>query len=106
MLGGRIAPLEAFQASQATMGMAEEHRAERRGLMENHSFTGGWRPPAGKAPTGGKGSEKRLQAGDSAAQDKGMHVMGAFISVYRFQVNHMAHDLVIFLNAIAAVHIA
>jgi hypothetical protein len=50
--------------------------------------------------------EKRLQAGDGAAQYQAMHIIGALIGVHRFQVDHMPHHLEIFGNAIAAVHVA
>ena len=51
-------------------------------------------------------SKKRLQPGDRTAQNQRMHIVGAFIGVHGFQVHHVAHDLVIFLNAISAVHVA
>ena len=35
-----------------------------------------------------------------------MHVMRALIGVHRLQVHHVAHDLEIFLNAVAAMHVA
>ena len=52
------------------------------------------------------GSEEGLKPCLGPPEDKRMHIMRAFIGVDRFQVHHVAHDLVFFLDAIAAMHVA
>src|SRR5262245_2353308 len=51
-------------------------------------------------------SEKRLQPGLRAAEDQRVHVVGAFIGVDGLQVRGVAHDVVLDLDAVAAVHVA
>src|SRR5271166_3920121 len=51
-------------------------------------------------------SEKRLQAGLCAPQDQRVNVVRALVGVDRLQIGEMAHDLVLDLDAVAAVHVA
>src|SRR6266436_7458008 len=48
---------------------------------------------------------KRLDAGDGAAEDQGVDVVGAFIGVDGFQVRGVAHHVIFDLDAVAAVHV-
>src|SRR4029077_8894114 len=57
-------------------------------------------------PAGRLVSEKRLQPGLRAAQDQGVHVVGALVGVDGLEVGGVAHDMVLDLDPIAAVHIA
>ena len=43
---------------------------------------------------------------DTPPENKGMHIMCAFVCIYSFKVHHVAHDLLLFGNAVAAVHVA
>ena len=47
-----------------------------------------------------------LKAGDGAAKDQRMDVMRALIGVHRFQIHHVAHDVIFLGDAVAAMHVA
>ena len=49
----------------------------------------------------GKGSE----AGDSTAQNKGVHVVGAFVGVDSLQVERVANYVILISNAISTEHV-
>src|SRR5437899_7422429 len=51
-------------------------------------------------------SGKRLDAGDGAAEDQGVDVVGALIGVDGLEVLGVAHHVIFDLDAIAAVHVA
>ena len=47
-----------------------------------------------------------LQAGLRPTEDQRMHIMGTFIGIDGFQIDHVSHDMIIGGNAICAMHIA
>src|SRR6185437_1125134 len=49
---------------------------------------------------------KRLDAGDGAAEDQSVDVVGAFIGVDGFQIRGVTHHVVLDLDAVAAMHVA
>src|SRR5208337_1866037 len=51
-------------------------------------------------------SEECLQAGLRASEDQRVHVMRALVGVDRLQIRQVAHDLILDLDAVAAVHVA
>src|SRR5690606_17117946 len=89
-----------------------------RSMKFSHSFTvakdSRQRPPALPPDAAGGSifatmkarSEEGLKPGDCAAEDKGMHVMSAFVGVDGLEVDHVAHHLEILLDAVAAMHVA
>ena len=59
-----------------------------------------------RRPAAAHPSEEGLQPGLRAAEDQRMDVVRALVGVDRLEVQHVAHDVVLFLNAVAAVHVA
>src|SRR5438045_9640387 len=49
---------------------------------------------------------KCLNTGDSAAQDQGVDVMGAFIGVHGFQIRGVSYHVLFNLDAVAAMLVA
>src|SRR5712664_2461556 len=49
---------------------------------------------------------KRLNAGDGAAENEGVDVVGALIGVHGLQILRMPHHVVFDLDAVAAMHVA
>ena len=51
-------------------------------------------------------SREGLDAGDVAAQDEVVDVVGSFVSFYRLQICHVAHHRVFVKNAIGTVDVS
>src|ERR1700739_1421650 len=49
---------------------------------------------------------KRLDAGDGAAEDQGVDVVGTFIGIHGFQVRGVPHHVIFDLDPVAAMHVA
>src|SRR5262245_16521122 len=67
----------------------------------------GSRSHSSRTPTGAEdGLEERLQPGLCAPQDQRVHVVRALVGVDGLEVRGVAHDVVLDLDAVAAVHVA
>src|SRR5215218_9269455 len=55
---------------------------------------------------GRRSLEERLDAGLRAPEDQRVHVVRALVGIDGLKVLRMAHDVVLFLDAVAAVHVA
>ena len=49
---------------------------------------------------------KRLDAGNGAAENQGVDVVGTFVGIDGFQVRGVAHHVIFNLDAVAAMHVA
>src|SRR5512140_1699649 len=58
-------------------------------------------PPTGR-PRSGRLCRERLDAGLGAAEDQGVHVVGAFVRVHRLEVHHVPDDVELVGDAVAA----
>ena len=51
-------------------------------------------------------ARESLQTGLCTPEDQRMHVVCAFVGVYRLKVNHVSHDMIFLGNPVTAMHIA